>query len=69
MSETKLLGAPLVPPPMSFSFPRGSQSVSNPFSRFKNLLRDEDGPAAVEYAVLLSVLVVACLTAISAIGT
>jgi pilus assembly protein Flp/PilA len=32
-------------------------------------LRAEDGPTAVEYAVMLALIVVVCLVAISAIGT
>ena len=32
-------------------------------------LTSEDGPTAVEYAVMLSLIVIVCLTAISAIGT
>ena len=32
-------------------------------------LRSEDGPTAVEYAVMLALIVIVCLTAISAIGT
>lgn len=32
-------------------------------------LRSEDGPTAVEYAVMLALIVVVCLTAIQAIGT
>lgn len=32
-------------------------------------LKSEDGPTAVEYAVMLALIVVVCLTAISAIGT
>jgi pilus assembly protein Flp/PilA len=35
----------------------------------KRFLASEDGPTAVEYAVMLSMIVVVCLTAISAIGT
>jgi pilus assembly protein Flp/PilA len=31
---------------------------------FKSLLRDEDGPTAVEYAVLLALIVVTCIGAI-----
>jgi pilus assembly protein Flp/PilA len=31
----------------------------------KNLLREEDGPTAVEYAVMLSLILVACLAAIN----
>jgi pilus assembly protein Flp/PilA len=32
-------------------------------------LTSEDGPTAVEYAVMLALIVVVCLTAIKAIGT
>ena len=32
-------------------------------------LASEDGPTAVEYAVMLALIVVVCLTAIQAIGT
>lgn len=32
-------------------------------------LCEEDGPTAVEYAVMLALIVIVCLTAISAIGT
>ena len=32
-------------------------------------LAAEDGPTAVEYAVMLSLIVVVCLTAIQSIGT
>ena len=32
-------------------------------------LASEDGPAAVEYAVMLSLIVIVCMTAISSIGS
>ena len=32
-------------------------------------LVSEDGPTAVEYAVMLALIVIVCLTAITAIGT
>jgi pilus assembly protein Flp/PilA len=32
-------------------------------------LRSEDGPTAVEYAVMLALIVVVCLAAISQVGT
>jgi pilus assembly protein Flp/PilA len=32
-------------------------------------LRDEGGPTAVEYAVLLALIIVVCITAITALGT
>ena len=35
----------------------------------KNFLVEEDGPTAVEYAVMLSLIIVVCLVAIEAIGT
>jgi pilus assembly protein Flp/PilA len=35
----------------------------------KRFLRSEDGPTAVEYAVMLALIVVVCLTAIKAVGT
>ena len=35
----------------------------------KNFLKSEDGPTAVEYAVMLALIVIVCLTAIKAVGT
>ena len=35
----------------------------------RNFLKEEDGPTAVEYAVMLALIVVVCLTAIGALGT
>ena len=35
----------------------------------KRFLDSEDGPTAVEYAVMLALIVVVCLTAIQAVGT
>jgi pilus assembly protein Flp/PilA len=32
------------------------------------LLKDEDGPTAVEYAVMLALIVVVCITAIGTLG-
>lgn len=37
--------------------------------RLRNFLLDEDGPTAVEYAVMLALIVIVCLGAISSIGT
>ncbi len=34
-----------------------------------NFLKAEDGPTAVEYAVMLALIIVVCITAITAIGT
>lgn len=35
----------------------------------KKFLVSEDGPTAVEYAVMLALIVIVCLTAVQAIGT
>jgi pilus assembly protein Flp/PilA len=32
-------------------------------------LKNEDGPTAVEYAVMLALIIVVCITAISALGS
>ena len=34
-----------------------------------NFLKAEDGPTAVEYAVMLALIIVVCITAITALGT
>jgi pilus assembly protein Flp/PilA len=42
------------------------KSLAKKVQRF---LVSEDGPTAVEYAVMLALIVIVCLTAISSIGT
>ena len=37
--------------------------------KLHRFLASEDGPTAVEYAVMLTLIVIVCLTAISSIGT
>ena len=40
------------------------------FGRFAvDFLRREDGPTAVEYAVMLALIIVVCIAAISALGS
>jgi pilus assembly protein Flp/PilA len=36
---------------------------------FVNFLKREDGPTAVEYAVMLALIIVVCIIAISALGS
>jgi pilus assembly protein Flp/PilA len=43
--------------------------MSDGFSIIKRFLVAEDGPTAVEYAVMLALIVVVCLAAIGTIGT
>jgi pilus assembly protein Flp/PilA len=42
------------------------RSIQQSLYRF---VREEDGPTAVEYAVMLALIIVVCLTAITALGT
>jgi pilus assembly protein Flp/PilA len=35
----------------------------------KNFLKREDGPTAVEYAVMLALIIVVCIAAITALGS
>jgi pilus assembly protein Flp/PilA len=42
------------------------KDFANSHQRF---LASEDGPTAVEYAVMLALIIVVCLTAIQAVGT
>ena len=37
--------------------------------KMQRFLVSEDGPTAVEYAVMLALIIIVCLTAIQAIGT
>ena len=43
--------------------------MSKWLSRLAEFFRNEDGPTAVEYAVMLALIIVVCLTAIQAVGT
>jgi len=38
-------------------------------SKIQRFLVSEDGPTAVEYAVMLALIIIVCLTAINSIGT
>ena len=38
------------------------------FQRLRNLIRDESGPTAVEYAVMLALIIVVCLVSIRLVG-
>jgi pilus assembly protein Flp/PilA len=38
-------------------------------AKVQRFLREEDGPTAVEYAVMLALIIVVCITAITTLGT
>jgi pilus assembly protein Flp/PilA len=43
--------------------------MKNLAQKLRTFFVSEDGPTAVEYAVMLALIVIVCLTAIRAIGT
>jgi pilus assembly protein Flp/PilA len=43
--------------------------MSNLTQAFVNFLKNDDGPTAVEYAVMLAFIIVVCIGAISALGS
>jgi pilus assembly protein Flp/PilA len=38
-------------------------------TKVQKFMKAEDGPTAVEYAIMLALIVIVCLTAIQAVGT
>lgn len=48
---------------------RRSFEMKNFTQKMQQFLVSEDGPTAVEYAVMLALIVIVCLTAIRSIGT
>ena len=49
--------------------PKGwRNSMKNIVKKVKHFLVSEDGPTAVEYAVMLALIIIVCLAAITAIG-
>ena len=43
--------------------------MKNFIQKIERFIRSEDGPTAVEYAVMLSLIIVVCLGAVKSIGT
>lgn len=43
--------------------------LSKALAQARDFTTSEDGPTAVEYAVMLALIIIVCLTAISAVGT
>jgi pilus assembly protein Flp/PilA len=39
------------------------------FEQIRDFVRSDEGPTAVEYAVMLALIVIACLAAIKTVGT
>jgi pilus assembly protein Flp/PilA len=47
----------------------GDENMSKLGQFAVNFLKNEDGPTAVEYAVMLALIIVVCIAAISALGS
>jgi len=47
---------------------KGREEMKKFFSGVKKFLKSEDGPTAVEYAVMLALIIVVCLAAITTLG-
>jgi pilus assembly protein Flp/PilA len=43
--------------------------MKNLLNKFVGFVKDESGPTAVEYAVMLALIIVVCITAVTALGT
>jgi pilus assembly protein Flp/PilA len=43
--------------------------MSNVMSKVRRFLTSEDGPTAVEYAVMLALILVACISIVTTLGT
>ena len=43
--------------------------MKNLMSKIDRFMKSEDGPTAVEYAVMLALIIVVCITAVTSIGT
>ncbi|HKD37003.1 MAG TPA: Flp family type IVb pilin [Pirellulales bacterium] len=41
----------------------------NMLRKIQRFLKSEDGPTAVEYAVMLALIIIVCLVAITSVGT
>jgi pilus assembly protein Flp/PilA len=48
---------------------KGKARMSMWFQPVSRFLKAEDGPTAVEYAVMLALIIVVCITAITTLGT
>jgi pilus assembly protein Flp/PilA len=54
---------------MSLPTATGGIAMNAWMKKIRNFLQSEDGPTAVEYAVMLALIVVVCLTTIQSLGT
>jgi len=60
---------PAAASPVRTAVQLGVFEMKNFALKVRRFLASEDGPTAVEYAVMLALIIIVCLTAISSIGT
>jgi pilus assembly protein Flp/PilA len=47
----------------------GESSMHSLYHHLSNFLKNEDGPTAVEYAVMLALIIVVCISSITTLGS
>lgn len=47
---------------------KGKQKMRSIFNKIQNFLRQEDGPTAAEYAIMLGLIIMVCLVGVFTIG-
>jgi pilus assembly protein Flp/PilA len=53
----------------AWASPGAAPMLTSLVAPLSNFVRDEDGPTAVEYAVMLALVIVVCFTTIAVVGT
>jgi pilus assembly protein Flp/PilA len=65
----KTMGPPTLCPDGGSSGCRKEQTMNKVRTWVRNFLNKEDGPTAVEYAVMLALIIVVCIVAITTLGS
>jgi pilus assembly protein Flp/PilA len=53
---------------LNFFLSRSTQTMSRILAPFLHFVKSEDGPVAVEYAVMLALIMVACIAIVTTLG-
>jgi pilus assembly protein Flp/PilA len=48
---------------------KGTKAMRKCYALISRFVKAEDGPTAVEYAVMLALIIVVCITAVTALGS
>ena len=62
-------GPPDTPRPRAVTTQKGKGPMSKVLAGVQRFLREEGGPTAVEYAVMLALIIVVCISALPALGS